>query len=132
MNSEIRKIARPRFPVIEIAVVLIFFYLVAFRLTVAAFLLIFVLLYLFFPLHRNRRFLTAALILIFFAMAIPVDVHVRGLNGAIYGSKHSGVRFVRVVWGKPNLQRSLQKYGELIAGGCIGRIHNTRWMLVCD
>jgi hypothetical protein len=132
VNSEIQKAGRPRFTVIEAFVVLVILFMVGLRLTVAALFVALVLMYLLFPLHRSRRALWVTSALLALAVLIPFDVYVRSFHGPLYGSKHSGPRIVRVVWGMPMIQRCLDKYGEFISGGCVTRINDTRWMLVWD
>ncbi|HEX5218071.1 MAG TPA: hypothetical protein VFZ59_00765 [Verrucomicrobiae bacterium] len=132
MNNETQKVTRPPVTVIEVIVSLIIIYIVAMRLTVLASLVALVLLYIFFPLHRSRRTLTVTAIVLVLTVLIPVDVYVRGWHGPVHGSKHSGPRLVRVVWGMPMIQRCLDKYGEFISGGCVVRFHDTKWMLVWD
>jgi hypothetical protein len=132
VNSRVQKAVRPRFTLIEAFVVLVILFVVGLRLTVAALFVILVLLYLLFPLHRSRRALWGTTALLALAVLIPFDVYVRGFYGSLYGSKHSGPRIVRVVWGRPIIQGCLDKYGEFISGGCVTRINDTRWMLVWD
>jgi hypothetical protein len=132
MNDETQKVRRPRVTVIEVIVSLVIIYMLAIRLTVLASLVALVLLYIFFPLHHSRRVLIVAVSVLALAVLIPFDVYVRGFHGPLYGSKHSGPRLVRVVWGMPMIQRCLDKYGEFVSGGCVVRIHDTRWMLVWD
>ena len=129
MNSEPQKVSRPRFTVIEAIVVLVIIYMVAVRLTVAALLVVLALLYLLFPLHRSRRALAVTSILLLLAVLIPFDVYVRSFHGPLRGSKHSGPRLVQVVYG---LGARPVENGEAILGGCVVRIHDTRWMLVWD
>jgi hypothetical protein len=132
VNSEVQKTRRPRFTLIEAFVVLVILFMVGLRLTVAALVVVLALLYLLFPLHRSRRALWVTSALLALAVLIPFDVYVRSFHGPLFGSKHSGPRMVRVVWGMPMIQRCLDKYGEFISGGCVVRIHDTRWMLVWD
>ena len=131
MHTEAQKLERPRFSRLAIgcAIPTLFF---IFRFTAAATLLSFVLLYLFFPLHRSRRTLHVAFALFLTTILIPVDVYVRGFHGPLFGDKHSGVRFVYVVRGMPKIQHCLDKYGEFIAGGCMVGLHDTKWRLVWD
>lgn len=131
MNSEPQKVQKSRFiPVaIGIAIPTLFF---IFRFTAAAAFLVFVLLCIFYRLHRSRRALHVALALLVAAILIPVDVYVPGFHGPLYGSKHSGLRFVHVVHGMPRIQRCLDLYGEFIADGCIVGLYDTRWRLVWD
>jgi len=131
MTANAQKAQRPRTTVLEIflcfAVLFLFF-----RLTAAAMLLLALLSYVFFPLHRNRRAIAAAYILFFAALLVPVDVYVPGFHGPLYGSKHSGLRFVYVVHGMPKTQQCLDRYGEFIAAGCVVGLYDTRWRLVWD
>src|SRR4051794_10398507 len=82
VNTEIQKVSRPRFTVIEAFVVLVILFMV-FRLTVAALLIIFALLYVFFPLHRSRRVLAAVSIVLLLSVLIPFDVYVRSFHGPL-------------------------------------------------
>ena len=93
MNDETQKVKRPPVTVIEVIVSLIIIYILAIRLTVLASLVALVLLYIFFPLHRSRRLLTVAAIILVLTVLIPFDVYVRGFHGPLYGSKHSGPRW---------------------------------------
>lgn len=117
--------------IVAVAVYMTLF-LVSSRLTVAALAVVWAFLYWLFPLHRSRRALWAAFVLLVLAVLIPFDIYVGSLHGRLYGSQHSGPRLVRVVWGMPVIQRNLDEYGEFISGGCIVRLHDTRWMLVWD
>ncbi len=103
-----------------------------FRFTAAAAFLVFLLLCIFFRLHHSRRPLQVAFALFVAAILIPVDVYVPGWHGPLFGSKHSGLRFVYVVHGMPMVQRCLDRYGEFIADGCIVGLYDTRWRLVWD
>jgi hypothetical protein len=103
-----------------------------FRTTAAAVLLLFILLYLLFPLHRSTRILEMTYAVFLAAILIPVDVYIHGFNGPIYGSQHSGLRFVHVVHGMPRIQYCLDKYGEFIADGCLIGLHDPHWRLVWD
>jgi hypothetical protein len=131
MNTEAPKVQRWRF--IEVAIGIgiptLFF---VFRFTAAAAFLVFVLLCICFRLHRSRRALHVAFALFVAAILIPVDIYVPGFHGPLWGSKHSGLRFVYVVHGMPMIQRCLDRYGEFIADGCIVGLHDTRWRLVWD
>jgi hypothetical protein len=131
MNSETQNVQKSRFiPVaIGIAIPTLFF---IFRLTAAAAVLVFVLLCICVRWHHSRRAIHVAYALFVAAILIPVDVYVPGLNGPLYSSKRSGLRFVYVVHGKPHLQRCRELYGEFIADGCMVGLHDTRWRLVWD
>ena len=129
MNDEAQKVRRPRVTVIEMIVSLIIIYILAIRLTVLASLVALVLLYLFFPLYHSRRVLAAAAIVLVLALLIPFDVYVRGFHGPIMHSQHSGLRFVRVVYG---LGAQPRDGGEAVSGGCVVRPHDTRWVLLWD
>lgn len=106
--------------------------LLIFRTTAAVALLVFILLHIFFPLHCSIRALNISLTLFFAAIVIPVDIYIKGFNGPLFGSQHSGLRFVQVVHGLPTIQENLDMYGEFIADGCLVGIHDTRWRLVWD
>jgi hypothetical protein len=99
-----------------------------FRFTAAAAFLVFVFLCIFFRLHRSRRALYVAFALFVTAILIPVDVYVRGFHGPLVNSKHSGPRFVQVLYGF----RGLPKEDEAIMAGCVVGLHDTRWRLVWD
>ena len=131
MIADAHKVRRPRTTALEVILALVFLFLV-FRFTAAAVFLVLALLYIFFPLHRSRRAIIIAYVLFFAALLIPVDVYAPGFHGPLYGSKHSGLRFVYVVHGKPRIQRCLDMYGEFIADGCVGGLYDTRWRLVWD
>ena len=103
-----------------------------FRFTAAAAFLIFFLFLALFPLHRSRRSLFLAFALFAVAILVPVDVYVPGFHGPLYGSKHDGLRFVRVVHGMPRIQNDLALYGEFIADGCVVGLYDTQWRLVWD
>ena len=128
LNTEAQLVARPRFNVLEVFLVLVIVFMV-FRLTVADLLVVLVLLYLLFPLHRSRRALLAASALLALAVLIPVDVYVPGLHGPVVHSKHNGPRFVQVLYG---LGARPGDGGEAIWGGCVVGVHDTRWRLVWD
>lgn len=132
VKDEIQKASRPRVTLVEAFVVLVCIFLIGIRVTVVALLVVLVLMYVLFPLHRSRRALWITSVLLALAVVIPVDVYVRGFQGPIFGSKHSGPRFVKVVWGMPMIQRRLEQYGEFVAGGCVTRINDTSWVLVWD
>ena len=132
MNSEVQKTGRPRFTLNEAFVVLVILFMVGLRLTAAALFVVLVLLYLLFPLHRSRRALWVTSALLALAVLTPFDVYVRSFHGPLYGSKQSGPRIVRLVWGMPMIQRCLDEYGEFISGGCVTHINHTRWVFVWD
>ena len=115
MNTQPQNISRPRFTLIEAFLVLVLLFMM-FRFTVVLTLLLLVLLYLFFPLHQSRRLLTVALAFFVAALLIPVDIYVPGFHGPLVHSKHSGSRFVHVVYG---LGAHRRDGGEFISGGCI-------------
>jgi hypothetical protein len=127
----IQQVKRPRINMLEALLLLVFLFIV-FRLTSAAVLLVLALLYLFFPLHRSRRMIIAVCVVFFVSLALPIDMEVAGFHGPRYGSHHSRVRFVRMVKGLPAVQHCLDKYGEFIAGGCVGRGYEPTWILVWD
>ena len=131
MNTETQKIRKLRFIEIAIGIAIPALFFV-FRFTAAAAFLVFVLLCVFFRLHRSRRTLHVAFALFVAAILTPADVYVPGFHGPLYGSKHSGLRFVHVVHGMPMVQRCLDRYGEFIAAGCIVGLHDDRWRLVWD
>lgn len=131
MNSETQANQKSQFIPFAIAIAIPTL-LFVFRFTAVATFLIFVLLCLSWKLHRSRRALNVAYALFVAAILIPVDVHVPGFHGPLYGSKHSGLRFVYVVYGMPRIQVCLDRYGEFISGGCIVGLHDTRWRLVWD
>jgi len=118
--------------VLGILIVFLVVYLMAWRLTVIAMLVLLALLGLLYPRHRSRRALWVASILLALAVLIPFDVYVRSFHGPLYGSKHSGPRLVVAVSGLPRIQECLAEYGEFIACGCMARINETQWMLVWD
>ena len=128
MNIEAQKVSRPRFTVIEGVVVLIIAFFL-FRFTVAAMLVVLALLYLLFPFHRSRRALLVASALLALAALIPVDVYVPAYHGPLMHSKHTGLRFVPVIYG---LGARPRDGGEAISGGCVVGVHDTRWRLVWD
>src|SRR5712664_1173089 len=98
MNSEAQKPQRWRFIEVGIGIAIptLFFF---FRFTAAAAFLVFILLCMFFRLHRSRRRLHVAYALFIVTILIPVDVYVPGFHGPLVNSKHSGLRFVRVIYG---------------------------------
>jgi hypothetical protein len=128
VNAEPQKVSRPRFTLIEgfLGLVLLFMF---FRFTAVLVLIILALLYAFFPRHRSRRALTATLVIFVAALLVPVDVYIPGFHGPLMHSKHSGLRFVRVVYGYGARPRD---GGEAISGGCVVGIHDTRWRLAWD
>jgi hypothetical protein len=131
MNPEIHDKQKSQFIPIAIGIAIPTL-LFVFRVTAVAAFLFFVLLCLSLKLHRSRRALHVAFALFVAAILIPVDVQVPGFHGPLYGNKHSGLRFVYVVYGMPRIQVCLDRYGEFIGGGCIVGLHDTRWRLVWD
>jgi len=98
MNTEAPKVQRSRLMEVAIgfAIPTLFF---IFRFTATAAFLVFVSLCIFFRLHRSRRALHVAFAFFVGAVLIPVDVYVPGSDGPLVQSKHSGLRFVRVLYG---------------------------------
>jgi hypothetical protein len=131
MNSEPQKVRKTlSLPVaIGFSIPTLFF---IFRFTAAAAFLVFIVLCIFFRLHRSRRTIQIAFAVFVAAILIPVDVYVPGFHGPLYGSKHSGLRFVYVVHGMPMVDRCLAQYGEFIADGCVVGLYDTQWRLVWD
>jgi hypothetical protein len=128
MDPQPQNVSRPRFTLIEafLPLVLLFMF---FRVTAVLALIVLGLLYAFFPRHRSRRALTVSLVIFVSALLIPVDIYIPGFHGPLMHSKHSGLRFVRVVYG---LGARPKDGGEAISGGCGVRLHDTKWRLVCD
>jgi hypothetical protein len=128
VNSEFQEVSRPHVTVIEAFVILVISFF-CFRLTVAVMLVVSALLYLAFPLHHSRRALLVACVLLAVAAVVPVDIYIPRHNGPLMHSEHSGLRFVRVLYG---LGAHRRDGGEFISGGCIVGLHDTRWTLVWD
>jgi hypothetical protein len=128
VNTYPQNFSKPRFTLIEAFLVLVLLFML-FRLTAVLALVVVVLLYLFFPLHHSKRALTVTLTVFISALLIPVDFYVPGFNGPLMHSNHSGLRFVRVLYG---LGAHRRDGGEFISGGCIVGMHDTRWRLVWD
>jgi hypothetical protein len=128
MPTESQKVKRPRFTVLEAFLTLVFLFVI-FRFTAAAVLLAVALLYIFFPLHRSRRAIITAYCLFLAVLLIPVDVYIPGFHGPLIDSKHSGPRFVRVLYGLGAWPRD---HDEAVLGGCVIGIDDTRWRLVWD
>lgn len=120
--------ARPRFTPLEVFLVLVLFFMFI-RITAILALIALALLYAFFPLHRSRRALIVAFCVFVAALLIPVDIHIPWFHGPITNSKHSGLRFVRVLYG---LGAHFTDGRESISGGCVVGVHDTRWKLVWD
>jgi hypothetical protein len=123
---EAQKVKRPRFSVVEALVCLGFLFLI-FRFTAAAALLALGLLHLLFPLHRSRRAIVIVYILFFTALLVPVDVYIPGFHGPLIHSKHSGPRFVPVLYG---LGARPGGADEAVLGGCVVSLNCTSWRLV--
>lgn len=128
MSAEEQKTKRPWRTVLEGFLALVYLLLV-FRFTAAVALLALVLLYTFFPLHHSRRAIIVAYSLFVAALLIPADLHVPGFHGSLRDSKHSGPRFVEVIYG---LGAHRTDGGEFISGGCVTGIHGTKWGFVWD
>ena len=131
MSAKFQKVGRPRITVLEMFLFVACLF-IAPRLGGALILLILILLYIFFPLYQSRRVLIIACIMFFVSVLLPIDIDVDHFHGPIYGSHHSGVRFVRMVKGKPKMNRCLAKYGEFIAGGCVVQGYEPIWLLIWD
>jgi hypothetical protein len=127
MNTEAPKVQRSRFieVAIGIGIPMLFF---VFRFTAAAAFLVFVFLCIFLR-NPSRRTLYVAFALFVAAILIPVDVYIPGWHGPLDNSEHSGMRFVRVLYG---LGAHRLDGGEFSSGGCIVGLHDTRWRLVWD
>ncbi len=131
MASAAQSETRPPFGLLAIAFALPLLFFI-FRTTASVILLLYILLYVFFPLHRSLRTLKITFAIFLTAIIIPVDVYLKGFNGPLYGNQHNGLRFVHVVHGKPRIQYCLDKYGEFVADGCLIGLHDPRWRLVWD
>lgn len=128
MNSEVEKPQRSRFIEVAIGVgVPILFFM--FRFTAAAGFLAFVVLCICLRWQNSRRALYVAFALFVSAILIPVDIYVPRWHGPLTHSEHSGLRFVRVLYG---LGARRIDGGEFISGGCNVGLHDTRWRLVWD
>ena len=102
---------------------------ILFRFTAVLILIVLGMLYAFFPRHHSRRALTVTLVIFVLALLIPVGFYIPGFHGPLMHSKHSGLRFVRVVYG---LGARPRDGGEAISGGCVIGIDDTRWILAWD
>ncbi len=129
MSGEPPSVSRPKVTTIEVIAGMLIVCMLAIRLTVLAALVVLALLYIFFPLHRSRRALTVTFVVLLLAVLIPVDIYVPGVHGPLEQSKHSGLRLVQVLYG---LGAQPEAGEEVICGGCIVRIHRTRWIVVWD
>jgi len=128
MNIEAQKNKWPKSGAVALGVAIATLIFV-FRFTAAVALLVVVLLFFLYPLHRNHRLLLAAFALFAAVVLIPIDVYVPGFNGPLVNSKHSGLRFVRVIYG---FTAGPTDGTEAILGGCKVGPHASRWRLVWD
>jgi hypothetical protein len=126
MNTETQKVQRLGFIPLAIAFAIPTLCFI-FRFTAAVAFLGFVLLCIFFRLHRRPRALHVLFALFMIAILIPVDVYVPGWHGPLVNSKHNGLRFVRVMYG---LTSGPLDGSEAILGGCVVGLHDSRWRLV--
>ena len=127
MNTKPQNV-RPRFTLIEAFVVLVILFML-FRITAVLALIALALLYVFFPLHRSRHALMVAFCVFVAALLVPVDIYIPGFHGPLWNGKHSGLRFVRVLY---SLGAHFRDGRESISGGCVVGIHDTTWRLVWD
>jgi hypothetical protein len=132
MASEIQTIRRPRITVLEILLLPVYL-LIAPRLLGVAVLLLLLVFYLLFPLHRSRRVLIIGYVLFFLCLVMPAGFDVARFHGPIYGNHRSGLHFVRIKYGMLNTPRCIEKYGEFVAGGCCPRgLFDPAWVLVWE
>ncbi|HZV33722.1 MAG TPA: hypothetical protein VFB72_04030 [Verrucomicrobiae bacterium] len=128
MNSEPQKVRKWRFIPEGICIGALYLLLI-FRFTAAAAFLVFLLLCVFYRLHRSRRALYVVFGLFLAAILIPVDVYIQGFDGPLCNSQHSGPRFVPVLHG---YGAHFKDGREFIDGGCVVGLYDTRWRLVWD
>jgi hypothetical protein len=128
MNTETQKARRLGFIPLAIAFAIPTLFLV-FRFTAVAVFIVFILLCIFFRLHRSRVVLHVAFAFFIAAILIPIDVYVPGWHGPLVNSKHTGFRFVRVIYG---FTSGPLDGSEAILGGCLVGVHDSRWRLVWD
>src|SRR5688500_5922569 len=97
MNSKPKSVQKSSFiPVaIGVGIPTLFF---MFRFTAAAAFLVLIFLCIFFR-DRSPRTLRMAFAVFVAAILMPVDLYVPGWNGPLTHSEHSGLRFVRVLYG---------------------------------
>jgi hypothetical protein len=129
VKTDTQKDRKPRFTVLEAFIVLVIVFMLGFRLVAVTLLVTVFLLCAFFPLHHSRAALWVSSVLFALAVLIPVDVYIAGFHGPLVNSKHSGLRFVSVVYG---LGAQPEAGDEAVEGGCVPGIHPTRWRLVWD
>jgi hypothetical protein len=103
---------------IEIGVVLAVL-LLQFRLLTICIVGVLVLLFIFFPRCRNRRWLFPAGVVALISMFLPFDVALGSFHyGSHEGTSPGGPHFVHFVVGMPMHTRLIERYGEYISGGC--------------
>lgn len=108
------------------------FLFAASRLTSAILFIVLVLLYAFFPRHRSRRAVIVTYVLFIVAMLLPIDVGVAGYPGRHHGTRKSGPRLVRYIIGMVSTRACVDRYGEFIAGGCVGQPYDPKWIMMWD
>jgi hypothetical protein len=111
---------------------LFMFLFAAFRLTSAFLFIVLVLLYAFFPRHRSRRALIATYVLFILSMLLPIDVGLAGYRASHHGTRKSGLRLVRYVTGLGAARVGVERYGEVITGGCVRQHYDPKWILIWD
>jgi len=80
----------------------------------------------------RTRWLNGTTIAFLVLLLLPFDIEIGGFHGSHYGVARSGPRFVRLVMGKPRIQRCIEKYGEFIAGGCMVMGNEPEWLFVWE
>jgi hypothetical protein len=127
MSKETQKVVWPKSGAVALGVAIATL-LFIFRFTAATALLVVILLFFLYPLHRSRHLIIVGFILFAVAILIPVDVYIPGWNGPLVNSHPGGPRLVQVLYGF----RGPPKEGEAIMGGCVVGFYDTRWRLVWD
>ena len=133
MTGEQQKVKRPKITLLEIAVASAFSGFMGFRVTSVLILALFLAFYIAYPISPRPRLLIACCVAFFVSFWLPIDIALGSFTGHLYGSTHSGPRFVHSASTCMPMHHVLrQKYGEyathISADGSFG----PRWIFVWD
>ena len=133
MTAEHQKVKRPKITLLEMAVTIGFSAFLGFRVTSILILAVFLALYVAYPTYPRPRMLITSCVAYFASFVLPIDIALGEFTGHLYGSTHSGPRFVHSApICMPMLHNLREKYGEFVTHISASEPFGPRWIFVWD